>query len=155
MSAFVFFFPPFVLREKKVNPFTITIAIPKAANIASPHLPVLNTNPFPLAATQRLSKLLGRTYIANSPLRLFSSTNSDRPEAAPRIQKDIFETRRLITHCGRCLNGEVKKFEESTPERRSVRNLCRLCLEQKMARDQCRMLIRLSHSLCEHSTERN
>ena len=125
-------FFPFRFKNK-VNSFTITIAIPKAANITSPHLPVLNTNPFPLAVTQILSKPFGRTYIANSPLRLFSSTKSDRPEAAPRIQNDIFETRMLIIHWGRRLNEEVSKFAGSAPERRSVRYLCRLCLEQKIA----------------------
>lgn len=106
--------------------------MPEAANSTSPHLPVLNTNPFSLAVTQILSKPFGRRYIANPPLRLSSSTKSDRPEAKPTIQNDIFEMRRLITHCGRSLNKQVREFVGSAPERRSVRNLCRLCLQQSI-----------------------
>ena len=118
--------------ELFLNPFTITIAIPKAANITSPHLPVLNTHPFPLAVTQMLSRAFGNTYIANSPLRLSSSTNSDSPAANPGIPNEIFEMRRSMTHCGRCLSEELTRFVWNAPERTSERYLCKLCLPQNI-----------------------
>lgn len=66
----------------------------------SPHLPVLNTSPFPRAVTHKLSKAFGNTYIANSPLRLFSSTNNDSPAAKPANQKDVLETKKSMIYCG-------------------------------------------------------
>jgi hypothetical protein len=84
--------------------FTITIAIPIAVKTVSPHLPVLNTQPFPLAITHALSRPFGRTYIASSPLLLFSSTNRDKPAAPPRKAKEALEIRKSIIHCGSALD---------------------------------------------------
>ena len=116
-------------KKKRNNcKLTITIAIPNEVNNTSPHLPVLNTHPFPRAITQMLSNPFGSTYIANSPLLLFSSTNNDKPAANPGSQKDALEMRMLMSHCGRRASGAVRMLEGRAPVRRRVRSLWSLCL---------------------------
>ena len=114
-------------RQRKRR-HTITIPIANAVNKVSPHLPVLNTNPLPLAITHALSSPFGSTYIANSPRRLFSSTNSDRPAANPGTQNDTFEMSKSTTHCGMCVSEEVSMDGERAPVRSKVRNLWSWCL---------------------------
>ena len=106
----------------------MTIPIPNAVNKVLPHFPVLNTHPLPLAITHALSNPFGSTYIANSPRRLFSSTNSDRPAANPGSQNDAFEMSRSTTHCGRCVSGEVSIDGERAPVRSKVMILWSWCL---------------------------
>jgi len=114
--------------------FTITIAIPTIVNSISPHLPVLNTQPFPLAITQALSKPFGSTYIASSPLLRFSSTNSDNPAAAPARANEALAAKRSIIHWGMNLRGEVIMEEVGMrPLRRRVRYRCKLCFPQNKA----------------------
>ena len=117
------------LKTKRNNcKLTITIAIPNEVNNTSPHLPVLNTHPFPRAITHMLSNPFGSTYIANSPLLLFSSTNNDKPAANPGSQNDALEMRTSMSHCGRRASGAVRMLEGRAPVRRRVRSLWSLCL---------------------------
>lgn len=124
--------PPHIstLKTRKRNncKLTITIAIPNEVNNTSPHLPVLNTHPFPRAITQMLSNPFGSTYIASSPLLLFSSTNNDKPAANPGSQNDALEMRTSMSHCGKRVSGGVRMLEGRAPVRRRVRSLWSLCL---------------------------
>jgi len=116
------------LKTKKKLQLTIIIAIPNEVNNASPHLPVLNTHPFPRAVTQMLSNPFGSTYIANSPLLLFSSTNNAKPAMNPGSQKDALEMRTSMSHCGRQVSGAVRMLEGRARVLRRVRSLWSLCL---------------------------
>lgn len=84
---------PIVANYQKISLYSDLFNVALTLTNGWPHLPVLNTNPFPRAATHKLSKLFGSTYIASSPLRLFSSTNNDSPATKPVNQKDVPEAK--------------------------------------------------------------
>lgn len=96
------------LDDKKSGKNQLTTVSP-----ATP-LPLLGTNPFPLAITHALSNPFGNTYIANSPLLLFASTNKLNPERSPPMKNEGFEIRRLMSQRGM---GRRKEGEERRRER--------------------------------------